>query len=149
MDIQKAIVVLNNMILDGIIMTEDETKAIETAVYVLPELLQYRQIGTVDECRAAREKQIPKEPKRIYKKYGKHKWKRKENGEIDEMAWDFDYHNGVICEICCKAICVCCNPDYDELEDCEEEYFLCPNCGKKHYTKTIYCDCGQALKWED
>lgn len=26
------------------------------------ELQQYRQIGTVDECKAAREKQIPKEP---------------------------------------------------------------------------------------
>lgn len=62
MDIHKAIIVLNNMILDGIIMTEDETKAIETAVYVLPELLHYRKIGTVEECRTAMEKQIPKEP---------------------------------------------------------------------------------------
>lgn len=67
MDIERAIIVLNNMILDGIIMTEDETKAIETAVYILPELLQYRKIGTVDECRAAREKQTPKEPSFYHK----------------------------------------------------------------------------------
>lgn len=31
-------------------------------VSVLEELIQYREIGTVAECRAAREKQIPKTP---------------------------------------------------------------------------------------
>lgn len=129
-------------------MPKEVDEACDFAIAALEELQQYRQIGTVDECRAAMEKQIPKEPKRIYKKYGKHKWKRKDNGEIDDIAWDFDYHNGVICEICGKAVCVNCNPNYDELEDCEEEYFLCPNCGKK-VPPFAYCNCGQALKWGD
>lgn len=115
-----------------------------------PDLQKYRQIGTVDECRAAREKQIPKEPKRVHIKHGKHKWRRNENGEIDDFAWDFGfYHNGVKCEVCGRDVCVHCNPDYDELDDCEEKYFQCPNCGKKHYTIPNYCDCGQALKWGD
>ena len=60
MDIEKAIVVLSNMISDGIIMTEDETEAIEIAVFFLPKLLKYRQIGTVEECKAARERQNQK-----------------------------------------------------------------------------------------
>ena len=113
------------------------------------ELEKYHEIGTVDECRAAKEKQIPKEPKRIYKKYGKHKWRRKENGEIDDFAFESGFCNGVVCDICGEAVCINCNPDYEELEDCEEEYFLCPTCGKRHYTKPLYCDCGQALRWED
>lgn len=99
---------------------------------------------------SALEKQIPKKPEHIIKKYGKHKWRRKENGEIDDFVWDFGYHCGVACEICGKAVCVCCNPDYDKLEDCEEEYWICPSCGKKMYSKShTYCDCGQKLDWSD
>lgn len=34
----------------------------DTAIEALEEVQQYRQIGTVEECRTAREKQIPKKP---------------------------------------------------------------------------------------
>lgn len=36
--------------------------AIEEAIEALKEIQQYREIGTVEECREAREKQIPKKP---------------------------------------------------------------------------------------
>ena len=37
--------------------------AIEEAISALKEVQQYREIGTVEECREAREKQMPKAPK--------------------------------------------------------------------------------------
>ena len=35
---------------------------LEFVICLLEELQEYRQIGTIDECREAREKQMPKEP---------------------------------------------------------------------------------------
>lgn len=96
----------------------------------------------------ALEKQIPKKLKHVLIKYGKHTWKKNEDGEVDDFAWEYDYHNGVICEVCGRSICVYCNPKYDELTDCEEEYWECQSCGKKLYSNRKYCDCGQKLKWE-
>ena len=37
-------------------------EALEMAITALKEVQQYREIGTVEECREAREKQIPKKP---------------------------------------------------------------------------------------
>lgn len=48
----------------------------------------------------------------------KHNWERDENGNIDEWAWESGFHNGVFCVDCGKAVCVNCNPDYMELDDC-------------------------------
>lgn len=62
-------------------------------------------------------------------------------------AWDNDYHNGVVCEVCGEAVCVHCNPDYMELDDCEEEHWSCSSCGKEVYRNTKYCDCGQMETW--
>ena len=42
---------------------EPEDYAIEEAIEVLKEIQQYREIGTVEECREAVEKQKPKAPK--------------------------------------------------------------------------------------
>ena len=39
------------------------TEALNMAMTTLKEIQQYREIGTVEECREAREKQIPKQPK--------------------------------------------------------------------------------------
>lgn len=113
------------------------------------ELEKYHKIGTLDECRTAMEKQTPKEPQRVYIKHGKHEWKKDENGEIDYFAWSSGYCNGVVCEVCGKTVCVHCHPDYEEMQDCKGEYFLCPNCGKKHYERSACCECGQILKWGD
>lgn len=48
----------------------------------------------------------------------KHNWKKNENGTIDEFAWESGFHNGVICVDCGKTVCVCCHPDYMEMDDC-------------------------------
>lgn len=44
-----------------------EKEVIEMAISAIKELQQYREIGTVEECREAREKQNPKKPKLNYK----------------------------------------------------------------------------------
>ena len=119
------------------------------AIKALEEVQQYRAIGTPEECRAAVEKQIPKKAEHKVIKYGKHKWRKNENGEIDDFAFDYDYHNGVVCEICGEAVCVHCNPDWEKLEDCEDDYYTCPACGDKFYSKRDYCSCGQKLVWSD
>ena len=41
----------------------------EMAIEALKEIQQYREIGTVEECREAVEKQKPKKPHRNYKKF--------------------------------------------------------------------------------
>ena len=41
----------------------------EMAIEALKEIQQYREIGTVEECRKAVEKQKPKKPHRNYKKF--------------------------------------------------------------------------------
>lgn len=48
----------------------------------------------------------------------KHNWQKDENGNVDEWAWEAGYHNGVYCVDCRKTVCVHCNPDYMELDDC-------------------------------
>lgn len=40
--------------------SEDDYKANEMAIQALEEVQKYREIGSMEECRAAREKQIPK-----------------------------------------------------------------------------------------
>lgn len=48
----------------------------------------------------------------------KHNWSRDENGNIDTFAWSSGYHNGVFCEDCGKTVCIFCNKNYLELDDC-------------------------------
>ena len=47
----------------------DVFAAIDTAIKALEEIQQYKEIGTVEECREAVEKQKPKKPHRNYKKF--------------------------------------------------------------------------------
>lgn len=46
-----------------------EVEAAKMAIAALEEIQQYREIGTVEECREAVEKQKPKKPHRNYKKF--------------------------------------------------------------------------------
>lgn len=48
----------------------------------------------------------------------KHRWILREDGSPDEFAFESGFHNGVICEDCGKSVCVCCHPDYVEMDDC-------------------------------
>jgi hypothetical protein len=49
----------------------------------------------------------------------KHNWVKDEDGNVDEWAWERDFHNGVFCNRCYKMFCVHCNPDYDK-DECKE-----------------------------
>ena len=44
-------------------------ESLDMAIIALKEIQQYREIGTVEECREAVEKQKPKKPHRNYKKF--------------------------------------------------------------------------------
>lgn len=49
---------------------EDDYKTNDMAIQALEEVQKYREIGSIEECRASREKQIAKKPTPIdYKKY--------------------------------------------------------------------------------
>lgn len=129
-------------------MTENEASTILKAEIVHhPECSIFAE--ALEVAMQALEKQMAKKPEHIYIKHGKHAWKKNKNGEIDDFAWDFDYHNGVLCEVCGEMVCVHCNPRYLELDDCEEEHWNCPSCGEEVYHNAKYCDCGQKFDWSD
>lgn len=46
-----------------------QEKSYEVAITAIKEIQRYREIGTVEECREAVEKQKPKKPHRNYKKF--------------------------------------------------------------------------------
>ena len=48
---------------------EEMAEVRDIAISALKEIQQYREIGTVEECRKAVEKQKPKKPHRNYKKF--------------------------------------------------------------------------------
>lgn len=80
--------------------------ALSMAIAALKEIQQYREIGTVEECREAREKQIPKAP--IMKPY------------YEDMP-DEEY-------LCCPT---CGDILTDRIPDDNKNfYFHCLNCGQ-------------------
>lgn len=82
----------------------DGIEAIQIAIQALEEVQQYRQFGTVEECREAAEKQNPKEPDYEGDGY----W----DGQLVYDTW----------------ICPCCSHHYEVDYD---DYTYCPNCGQK------------------
>ena len=82
---------------------EPEDYAIEEAISALKEIQQYREIGTVEECREAVEKQKPKVP----------------DYEGDGYADGYMVYDTWICPNCGKKYEV----DYDD-------YKHCPECGQ-------------------
>lgn len=117
MDIEKAIEILEeNYRTMSVCLTLDECKShnqkIREFVKLLEELEQYRKIGTVDECRAAREKQIPKEP-----------LKRAVGGE--RLRREF-----LSCPICGKRLfdIAYLNGKKDHITGKKSK--ICPNCGQ-------------------
>ena len=66
MDVQKAIEWMEDMqeYCKDVFRPVDR-EAADYIIAALCELKQYREAGTPDECRAAREKQVPREPERI------------------------------------------------------------------------------------
>lgn len=79
-------------------------EALSKAIKALEELQQYRQIGTVEECREDVEKQTAKKPDYEGDGYA--------DGQLVYDTW----------------ICPCCGKHYEV--DCDR-YDYCPNCGQK------------------
>lgn len=100
-------------------------------------------------CEINNIKTVEAEPVRHGKwiKTRKHIWKKNDDGEIDEWAWDYEFHNGVSCEICHKTPCIHCEPDYDEKQDCREHY-ICSECGRVVLALEPYCHCGAKMDLE-
>ena len=46
-----------------------------------------------------------KSPIHKHEEFAEHEWRRTKDGEIDDMAICFDYHNGPVCERCGYASC--------------------------------------------
>lgn len=83
---------------------KSEIQGYEMAIKALEEVQQYRQIGTVEECREAVKKQIAKKPDYEGDGYS--------DGQLVYDTW----------------ICPSCGKRYEVFYD---DYDYCPNCGQK------------------
>ena len=101
--------------------------------------------------RQALEKQIPMKPIHIHIEHDKHDWKKNSDGTIDEIAFQDEFHTGVVCKRCHESVCILCHEDYDDFAGkCIEDYHNCPSCYKAVRGNDMYCNnCGQALDWGD
>ena len=93
--------------------------------------------------------QEAKPPIHVHEEYPEHDWVRKENGDIDDFAYDGDYHNGPMCKRCYYAFCIFCDPNGWNDEPCIIDEYKCPKCGRCINKGTKFCsNCGQEVKWE-
>lgn len=76
----------------------------------------------------------------------KHKWLLREDGTINEFAFNQGFCNGPVCEICGSGVCVHCNPDWKQSK-CDDEHFECSECGEiSEYGKEKFCpECGTPM----
>jgi hypothetical protein len=94
--------------------------------------------------------QDAKPPVHIHEEYPEHDWERKENGDIDDFAYDGDYHNGPMCKRCYYSSCIHCDPNGWNKKPCIIDEYNCPKCGRYISKGTKFCsDCGQAVKWNE
>ena len=107
------------------------------------------------------------EPKRIIysitrEHYRHHDWQRTEDGSIDDMAFDVDFHNGPMCQRCGYSFCIHCEDDNVETlleSECinERRKKLCPYCMNHISSLTLdtgrmmyYCPyCGKEIDYQD
>ena len=95
------------------------------------------------------EQRKPLPPEHIHEEYPEHDWERKENGEIDDFAFDGDYHNGPACKRCYYSFCIHCDPNGWNKEPCVIDYYKCKKCGKYLRKTQKFCeDCGQEVDWD-
>lgn len=99
----KAIEELHRIRPYGGIIPQRRAEALDVAIKALKEVQQYHQIGTVEECREAVEKQTAKKPD--YEGDGF------SDGQLVYDTW----------------ICPCCGKHYEV--DCDR-YYYCQNCGQ-------------------
>lgn len=102
-----------------------------------------------DEIVKLLKEQEAKPPVHIHEEYPEHDWERKENGDIDNFAYDGDYHNGPMCKRCYYSFCIHCDLDGWNKKPCIIDEYKCPKCGRCIGKGTKFCrHCGQAVKWE-
>ena len=89
----------------GGIIPQKRAEALDVAIQALEKVQQYHAIGTPEECRTAREKQMPKKPTYEGDGYAP-------DGTLIYDTW----------------ICPCCDKRYEVDYD---DYDYCPNCGQK------------------
>lgn len=94
------------------------------------------------------EKEIPQKPIFHEERHEQHSWVRNEDGEIDEFAMEYEYHNGPVCEFCGYFFCIHCTPDGYNDTDCVVSWHTCPICEKRVSENDKRCQCGQMLDWE-
>ena len=87
----------------------------------------------------------------IHKEYPEHEWKRKENGEIDDCAFDTDHHNGPVCVRCLDSFCIWCEPNgFETHKRCVVDRYECPECGRGVYNGQEHCThCGKGIVWDE
>ena len=79
-------------------------------------------------------------------KVNEHMWRKCDDGEIDEFAWDGDYHNGPVCELCHATPCIHCNPDWENSE-CYVTSYRCSECNEHVKNESNYCpNCGADMR---
>ena len=85
---------------------EKESETFDMAIAALKEIQQYREIGTVEECRKAVEKQKPKKPRLNYKPkfFGKATYTCPKCGNICLEKFANERQNNRYCWDCGQAI---------------------------------------------
>ncbi len=85
------------------VKADDFTQSLNIAIEALEEIQQYREIGTAEECREAREKQIGKKPN----KSDVHPYFRKHCSNIYSCPFcnkKLTHHKQKFCQYCGQAI---------------------------------------------
>ena len=79
----------------------------------------------------------------------KHLWYKNKDGSVDEWRLDVGFHNGPECQVCGKAVCMHCHPDWESME-CGTGHYLCSVCGEVSIdAHENYCpNCGAKMDGE-
>ena len=96
------------------------------------------------------ERLIKKKPIHIHQEFPEHEWTCDEDGNINEFAMEFDYHNGPACKRCDYTFCIHCDPNGWNKKPCIIDENHCPNCNRYTISSHDFCPyCGQALDWSN
>jgi len=91
---------------------------------------------------------IKKKPVYVHREFPEHEWKRDIDGNIDEFAMEYAFHNGPVCKRCGYTFCMHCRPHGWDKKPCIINESHCPNCNHIVISEFNFCsNCGQAIDW--
>lgn len=100
-------------------------------------------VGAIDLLKA-------RTPIHIHKEYPEHDWETYEDGNIDESAMSYGFHNGPYCKRCGYSFCVHCKPNGWSERPCVIDYYQCPKCERRISKGIKFCsDRGQEVEWNE